>query len=149
GAADRLTILPGQPLPSGWTVKLWAVSQGIAAAQRMEPDYYLLTDADIRHDPDSIGRLLGVSLQGSFDLASYMVKLSVASPAEKFAIPAFVYFFFQLYPPRWIASTHARTAGAAGGCILIRREALERAGGIAAIRHALIDDCALALAVKR
>ncbi len=115
----------------------------------MEADYYLLTDADIRHDPESIGRLLAVSQHGGFDLASYMVKLSVASWAEKVTIPAFVYFFFQLYPPRWIASPQSRTAGAAGGCMLVRPEALERAGGISAIRNALIDDCALARAIKR
>lgn len=149
GADDRLTILAGKPLPQGWTGKLWAVFQGIEVARQMEPDYYLLTDADIRHDHESIGRLLAVAQHGSFDLASYMVKLSVASWAEKITIPAFVYFFFQLYPPRWIASPQSRTAGAAGGCMLIRPEALERAGGIAAIRNALIDDCALARAIKR
>jgi hopene-associated glycosyltransferase HpnB len=149
GAARRLTILNGTPLPSGWTGKLWAVSQGIEAARQLEADYYLLTDADIQHDRESISRLLAISQNRGFDLASYMVKLSVASAAEKFAIPAFVYFFFQLYPPRWIASRNSRTAGAAGGCMLIRPEALERAGGIAAIRNALIDDCALARAVKR
>lgn len=148
-AAHRLTVLSGKPLPGGWTGKLWAVSQGIEAARQLEADYLLLTDADIRHDPDSIGRLLAISQAGGFDLASYMVKLSVASFAEKFTIPAFVYFFFQLYPPRWIATPKSRTAGAAGGCMLIRPEALERAGGIAAIRNALIDDCALADAVKR
>jgi hopene-associated glycosyltransferase HpnB len=148
-AVDRLTILKGKPLRREWTGKLWAISQGIEAARQFEPDYYLLTDADIQHDPASIGRLLAISQSGGFDLASYMVKLSVASLAEKFTIPAFVYFFFQLYPPRWIGSAHSRTAGAAGGCMLIRPEALERAGGIAAIRKALIDDCALAGAVKR
>ena len=149
GAGHRLAILNGKPLPSEWTGKLWAVSQGIEAARQLEADYYLLTDADIQHDPESISRLLSISQSGSFDLASYMVKLSIASAAEKFAIPAFVYFFLQLYPPRWIASPHSRAAGAAGGCMLIRPAALERAGGIAAIRNALIDDCALARAVKK
>ncbi|MFL6452245.1 MAG: glycosyltransferase [Bryobacteraceae bacterium] len=148
GAASRLTILEGKPLPPGWTGKLWAVSQGITVAQAMGADYYLLTDADIQHDARSIPRLLGTAQEGGFELASYMVKLAVASAAENFTIPAFVYFFFQLYPPRWIASPRSRTAGAAGGCMLIRPEALERAGGISAIRNALIDDCALARAVK-
>jgi hopene-associated glycosyltransferase HpnB len=149
GAADRLTVLQGMPLPDGWTGKLWAVSQGIAAAQKLLPDYYLLTDADISHRVGSISRLTGIAQERGLDLASYMVKLSVASTAEKFTIPAFVYFFFQLYPPQWIAAPGSRTAGAAGGCMLIRPEALERVGGIAAIRDALIDDCALANAVKK
>ncbi|MFL6414934.1 MAG: glycosyltransferase [Bryobacteraceae bacterium] len=149
GAAQRLTIIQGKPLPSGWTGKLWAVSQGIEAARQFDADYYLLTDADIRHHPESIGRLLNVSQGGGYDLASYMVKLSVETLAEKFTIPAFVYFFFQLYPPSWIASRRHGTAGAAGGCMLIRPAALERAGGIAAIRNALIDDCALAQVIKK
>jgi hopene-associated glycosyltransferase HpnB len=149
GSANRLTVLAGKPLPSGWTGKLWAVSQGVAAAARMKPDYYLLTDADIQHDVESIGRLLAFAQERCIDLASYMVKLSVDSLAEKLLIPAFVYFFFQLYPPRWIATQKSSTAGAAGGCMLIRTEALERAGGITAIRSALIDDCALAAAVKK
>lgn len=149
GLSERLTVVSGQPLPSGWTGKLWAVSQGVSRAQAMRPDYFLLTDADIRHEPDSIRRLLATSEAYGRDLSSYMVKLSVASSAEKLLIPAFVYFFFQLYPPRWIASEKFKTAGAAGGCMLIRPDALARAGGISAIRHALIDDCALAAAVKR
>ena len=149
GAADRLTILAGKRLPRGWTGKLWAVSQGVAAAALTVPDYYLLTDADIQHDAESIGRLLAMAQERNIDLASYMVKLSVGSRAEKLLIPAFVYFFFQLYPPRWITMPATTAAGAAGGCILIRPEALERAGGISAIRNALIDDCALAAAVKR
>jgi hopene-associated glycosyltransferase HpnB len=149
GSADRLTVLKGKPFLSGWSGKLWAVSQGIATARTMGADYYLLTDADIQHDPGSIGRLVGIAQERGFDMVSYMVKLSVASAAEEFLIPAFVYFFFQLYPPRWIASRRSRTAGAAGGCILIRPEALERAGGISAIRNALIDDCALARAAKK
>lgn len=149
GAADRLTVLAGAPLPSGWTGKLWAVSQGVAVAAKMKPHYYLLTDADIQHDAESIGRLLALAQERGIDLASYMVKLSTDSRAEKLLIPAFVYFFFQLYPPRWIAAQKPSTAGAAGGCVLIRPEALERAGGIPAIRSALIDDCALAAAVKK
>jgi hopene-associated glycosyltransferase HpnB len=149
GATDRLTILSGKPLSRGWTGKLWAVSQGVAAAALRAPDYYLLTDADIQHDAESIGRLLALAQECSIDLASYMVKLSVDSRAEKLLIPAFVYFFFQLYPPRWITMPGSSTAGAAGGCMLIGPEALARAGGISAIRNALIDDCALAAAVKK
>lgn len=149
GGGDRLTVLGGKPLPNGWTGKLWAVSQGIATARTMSPDYYLLTDADIRHDPESIGRLTAIAQDSSADLSSFMVKLCVASRAEQLLIPAFVYFFFQLYPPRWISASRTSTAGAAGGCMLIRPEALEQAGGIEAIRNALIDDCALARAIKK
>lgn len=148
-SADRLRVVIGKPLPSGWTGKLWAVAQGIAEARGTSPDYFLLTDADIQHDARSIGHLLGIAQARGADLASYMVKLAVDSSAEKLLIPAFVYFFFQLYPPNWIASPQSTTAGAAGGCMLVRPEALERAGGIEAIRSALIDDCALASAVKK
>jgi len=148
GASHRLTVIQGQPLAPGWTGKLWAVSQGVALAETLQPDYLLLTDADIRHAPNSVRDLLAVAEKQDCDLASYMVRLATKTGAEKMLIPAFVYFFLQLYPPKWIASKHMRTAGAAGGCMLIRREALARIGGIAAIRHEVIDDCALAKAVK-
>jgi hopene-associated glycosyltransferase HpnB len=149
GASHLLTVMEGQPLTPGWTGKLWAVSQGVALAETFQPDYFLLTDADIRHTPNSVRNLVAVAEEQSCDLASYMVKLATDTAAEKMLIPAFVYFFLQLYPPKWIASQRMRTAGAAGGCMLIRREALARIGGIAAIRHEVIDDCALAKAVKR
>ena len=149
GAGHLLTVIEGQPLAPGWTGKLWAVSQGVALAETFQPDYFLLTDADIRHAPHSIRSLLAVAEQRSCDLASYMVKLATDTTAEKMLIPAFVYFFLQLYPPKWIAHRRMRTAGAAGGCMLIRPEALRRIGGIAAIRQEVIDDCALAKAVKR
>lgn len=148
-AGHRLTVIQGQPLAPGWTGKLWAVSQGVEFAETLQSDYLLLTDADIRHAPDSIRSLLAVAEQRSYDLASYMVKLATETTAEKILIPAFVYFFLQLYPPKWIASKRMRTAGAAGGCMLIRPEVLAKIGGIAAIRHEVIDDCALAKAVKR
>ena len=149
GASHLLTVLQGQPLAPGWTGKLWALSQGVALAETLRPDYLLLTDADIRHTPNSIRNLLAVAEQRSCDLASYMVKLATDTTAEKMLIPAFVYFFLQLYPPKWVASQRMRTAAAAGGCMLVRPEALVRIGGIAAIRHEVIDDCALAKAVKR
>jgi hopene-associated glycosyltransferase HpnB len=148
GAGDRLTVIQGQPLPPGWTGKLWAVSQGIALAETLQPDYLLLTDADIRHAPHSVRNLLAVAEERRCDLVSYMVKLATDTAAEKILIPAFVYFFFQLYPPRWASSERMRTAGAAGGCMLVRPEALQRIGGIAAIRQEVIDDCALAKAIK-
>lgn len=132
--------------PSGWKGKLWAVSSGIQA-DTSAPGYYLLTDADIEHvSPDLLAALLAQSERG-FDLASIMVQLRCESLGEQLLIPAFVFFFFMLYPPRWIA-TGKGSAAAAGGCILIRREMLERIGGIASIRGALIDDCALAARVR-
>ena len=148
GAASDLTIISGAPLPSGWTGKLWAVQQGIEAARTFAPEFLLLTDADIVHAPDSVATLLAIAEEGNYDLASFMVRLHCVTPAEKLLIPAFVFFFFQLYPPSWIANPRRKTAGAAGGSILVKPEALERAGGIAAIRNEIIDDCALAKAVK-
>ena len=141
------TVIKGLPLAAGWTGKLWAVSQGVAAAPSVE--YLLLTDADIVHAPGSVAQLLGWAQEGGFDLVSLMVRLRTESFAERAFIPAFVFFFLMLYPPAWIEDPRRRTAGAAGGCMLIRRERLERIGGIAAIRGELIDDCALARAVKR
>ena len=142
------TVVSAGPLPPGWTGKLWALSEGIKAAQSLDPDYFLFTDADIVHSPDNVAGLVSRAEAGGLDLASLMVKLRCRSLAERALIPAFVYFFFQLYPPSWIARPDRKTAGAAGGCILIRPRALVRIGGIAAIRGELIDDCALARAVK-
>jgi hopene-associated glycosyltransferase HpnB len=147
-ASARLTVITGQPLPPGWTGKLWAVDQGVQHALNSPPDFLLLTDADIEHGPDTVATLIAISESGPFDLASYMVKLHCSSTAEKFLIPAFVYFFFQLYPPAWIADPRSKTAGAAGGCMLVRPSALARSGGIDAIRSEIIDDCALARAIK-
>jgi hopene-associated glycosyltransferase HpnB len=149
GQGNRVTVLSGKPLIAGWTGKLWALSQGVAEAVRFEPDYLLLTDADIRHGPSSLKTLVSLAETGGYDLTSCMVKLACDSIADKTLIPAFVFFFLQLYPPAWIASHKYKTAGAAGGCILIRPEALQRIGGLQTIRNAVIDDCALAQAVKR
>lgn len=146
---SRASVINGRPLPPGWSGKLWAVQQGIDQAAQLSPDFFLLTDADIEHAPDNIARLVAIAQDGGYDLASFMVKLHCRNLVEKLLIPAFVFFFLLLYPPRWIRDPRRRTAGAAGGCILIRPAALERAGGIAAIRHEIIDDCALAGAVKR
>ena len=151
GAAPSglLTLVSAAPLPPGWTGKLWAVSEGIRHAAAFDPDYFLLTDADIVHAPDDLSGLVARAERGRYDIVSYMVRLSCRTPAERLLIPAFVFFFFLLYPPAWIRDRRKSTAGAAGGCLLIRREMLERIGGIAAIGGALIDDCALAAAVKR
>lgn len=111
-------------------------------------EYLLLTDADIVHATGNVAQLVGRARDGGFDLVSLMVRLRTESFAERALIPAFVFFFLMLYPPAWIEDPKRRTAGAAGGCMLIRRERLEGIGGIAAIRGELIDDCALARAVK-
>ena len=149
GAEDRLTIIHGSPLPEGWTGKLWAVQQGIEAALSFEPDFLLLTDADIEHAPENAASLAAIAEAGKYDLASYMVKLHCSTIPERLLIPAFVYFFFQLYPPKWIANPQSKVAGAAGGCMLIRPEALKRANAMQSIRGEIIDDCALAREVKR
>jgi hopene-associated glycosyltransferase HpnB len=149
GKRDCLTIITGQPLVEGWTGKLWALSQGIAQAQELAPDYLLLTDADVVHGRDSVAKLVAIANTDRYDLTSYMVKLTCGSLGEKTLIPAFVFFFLKLYPPTWIAAQNSRTSAAAGGCILIRREILQRIGGLAAIRSEIIDDCALAREVKR
>ncbi|GAA3075116.1 glycosyltransferase [Streptomyces olivoverticillatus] len=140
---------PGEPGP-GWTGKLWAVRHGMALARaRTDAEYLLLTDADIAHAPDSLRELVAAARSADVDLVSQMARLRVASPWERLVIPAFVYFFAQLYPFRWVNRPGARTAAAAGGCVLLRREAAERAGVPDSIRQAVIDDVALARAVKR
>ena len=149
GAADRLTVLRSAPLPFGWTGKLWAVSQGVREAEQWLPDYLLLTDADIVHDASNIRRLVALAEEQRLDVASIMVKLHCESLAERLLVPAFVYFFFLLYPPRWSSNPRRRTASAAGGCMLVRPGALAKAGGIEAIRSEIIDDCALARAIKQ
>lgn len=148
GQEKNLTIINGAPLPAGWTGKLWAVSQGTQEALKHNPDFLLYADADIRHDGRNVADLIARAEADQLDLASHMVRLSTQTFAERALIPAFVYFFLQLYPPRWIADPRSSTAGAAGGCILIRPSALARIGGHAAIRSQIIDDCSLARAVK-
>ena len=143
-----LTATCARSLPEDWSGKLWALAEGVNHAQAFRPDYVLFTDADIMHAPDSLSRLVERAEASGYDVVSYMVKLQCETLAEKALIPAFVFFFFMLYPPAWTASPRHATAGAAGGCILIRWPALARIGGIAAIRGELIDDCALAKAVK-
>jgi len=145
---DRLTVVRTGSLPKGWTGKLWAVSEGVTAARSLPADYFLLTDADIVHPPDNAAGLVARAVAHGYDLVSYMATLECRSVPEQALIPAFVFFFLMLYPPAWIRSPHHRVAGAAGGCILIRRAMLEKLGGIAKIRGELIDDCALARAVK-
>ncbi|MEU9116870.1 glycosyltransferase [Streptomyces sp. NPDC048483] len=140
---------PGEPEP-GWTGKLWAVRHGIALArERVAPEFLLLTDADIAHEPDSLRELVAAARSADLDLVSQMARLRVVTCWERLIVPAFVYFFAQLYPFRWVNRPGARTAAAAGGCVLLRTEAAERAGVPEAVRGAVIDDVALARAVQR
>jgi len=149
GAADRLTIVAGTPPAPGWTGKLWAMQQGIAAATAgPPPDFLLLTDADIVYAPQVLGWLVAHASANRLVLASFMVELRCDSLPERGLIPAFIFFFQMLYPFAWVNRPAAATAAAAGGCMLVRADALQQAGGIDAIRSALIDDCALAAALK-
>jgi hopene-associated glycosyltransferase HpnB len=148
-AASGARVLRAPPLEPGWTGKLWALAHGVREAASFEPDYFFFTDADIEHAPDAISHLVSQAESDNRDLVSLMVRLRCESFAERAFVPAFVFFFFKLYPPAWIADPRRRTAGAAGGSILLRASALERIGGLKTIRGALIDDCALAGAVKR
>jgi hopene-associated glycosyltransferase HpnB len=149
GAAGRVSVHPASELPQGWTGKVWAMNEGVRAAADKAPDYLWLTDADIEHSADTLRRLVYRAEKDSLDLASLMVLLQAKTFPERLLIPPFLYFFLMLYPPTWIADPCAHTAGAAGGCILLRRSALERIGGMAAIRGEVIDDCALARVVKK
>jgi hopene-associated glycosyltransferase HpnB len=146
---ELLTVVRGAPLPDEWAGKLWAVSQGVAEAERRAPEFLLLTDADITHPPSNLSDLVARAERDAYDVVSYMARLSCRTTAERALMPAFVFFFFLLYPPAWIRNPRRAVAGAAGGCMLVRREALARVGGIGAIRGAWIDDCALARAIKK
>lgn len=148
GATDRLTVLPGAALPTGWTGKLWAMQQGAVHALISEPTYLLFTDADIVYGPDALTRLVSQAQANELVLNSLMVKLRCESFAERAFVPAFIFFFQMLYPFGWVQRQDRSTAAAAGGCMLVRRDAFCKAGGIEAIRGALIDDCALARSLK-
>lgn len=150
GSSHRFVVIKGKKLSPGWTGKLWAVSQGLAEAQKIAPKagYVLLTDADIAHAPDSLAGLVGRAEQGGYNLVSLMAKLKTDTFAEKALIPAYIFFFQKLYPFAWVRDPKHRLGAAAGGCMLVRAAALKEIGGIAAIRGALIDDCALGRAIK-
>jgi hopene-associated glycosyltransferase HpnB len=149
GRRDRLTVVAGRPLPSGWVGKVWAMAQGLAEGGTPAVDYVWFTDADIAHEPGSLRALVDKAEGENLDLVSLMARLRVDGGWDRLLIPAFVYFFAKLYPFRVVSNPRRRTAGAAGGCMLLRRASLERAGGLEAIRDALIDDCALARLIKR
>ncbi|MGC8534396.1 MAG: glycosyltransferase [Rhizomicrobium sp.] len=148
GNEARLHVLAGNPRPSGWTGKLWAVHQGVLEAAKEPSDYLWLTDADIRHTPDNLAELVRRAEADGLVLTSLMAKLHCATWPERFFIPAFVYFFAMLYPFSWVNSVRNKMAAAAGGCMLVRCSALEAAGGIEAIRGEIIDDCAMGRLMK-
>ena len=144
--AEQVTVLRGDGPAPGWAGKVAAMDRGLGASGPSR--YVLFTDADIGHPPDSVRRLVAHAEAGGWDLVSLMARLSTRHPAERWIVPAFVYSFFQLYPPGWIRSARHRTAGAAGGCMLVRRDRLEQAGGLAPIAGARIDDVALGRLLK-
>lgn len=150
GASTRLTVLSGRPLPSGWTGKLWAVKQGLSLVEDrpVQPDYVLLTDADIVYSGDVVMRLVARAQSEDLAMTSVMAMLRCESFAEKYLIPAFIFFFNMLYPFSWVRDRNSSTAAAAGGCILARWDALRNSGGTEAIRGSLIDDCALGARLK-
>lgn len=149
GKPDALIVIHSKPLPPGWTGKLWSVHQGIEHARALSPAWLMFTDADVLHAPETVANLVLIASNGKYDQVSLMVRLHCESLPERLLIPAFVYFFFMLYPPRWIRDPWRSTAAAAGGCILVKTETLAGAGGLEAIGSALIDDCALAGLLKR
>lgn len=148
GFPDRLNILPGQPLPDGWAGKVWAMNQGVDLATAGPADFIWFTDADVAHDPGMLQALVEKATAEDLDLVSLMAQLRIDTHWDRLLIPAFVYFFAKLYPFRFVNNPQRRTAGAAGGCLLVRRRTLEEAGGVTAIRSALIDDCALGRLIK-
>jgi hopene-associated glycosyltransferase HpnB len=150
GKGALLRVVGAGALPPGWTGKLWALSEGVRQIEAAgeTPDLFLFTDADIAHHPENLRELAARLLAEDRDLVSLMVLLNCRSVAERFLIPAFVFYFAMLYPFAWSNDRRRRTAAAAGGCVLMRAGAWQRIGGFAAIRGALIDDCALAKAVK-
>jgi hopene-associated glycosyltransferase HpnB len=149
-AAERLKIVTGNGPPPGWTGKLSAMRQGLAEVEAgaQAPEFVLFTDADIAYAPHVLTRLVAIARAKNSVLTSLMVKLRSESAAERWLAPAFVFFFQMLYPFAWVNDPRRRTAAAAGGCMLVRREALHAAGGLRAVRNALIDDCALGALMK-
>ena len=144
----RLTVVTAEPRPEGWTGKVWALAQGVEASRHAGSEYLLFTDADIAHPPDSLASLVHKARTDGLDMVSLMAHLRVATVWDRLLVPAFVYFFGKLYPFRWVNDPGKSGAAAAGGCILVRREAVERVGGLEPIARELIDDCALARRVK-
>ena len=145
---SSFAVIDAPPLEAGWAGKMWALNHGVAHARCLNSEFFWFTDADIEHQSNVLSLLVGQTARKRLDLASVMVRLRCKSFWERLLVPPFVYFFFLLYPPRAVTDPANRIAGAAGGCMLVCRQALERAGGIRAIRSAIIDDCALAQVIK-
>lgn len=143
--------MTGAPLAPGWSGKLWALEQGVRAAAARRPDarWLLFVDADIELAPGTVERLTALAEARGLSMASLMARLDGRGFWGGLLIPAFIFFFQKLYPFPLVNDPRRRTAAAAGGCVLIRREALDAIGGLAALRGALIDDCTLAALVKR
>lgn len=146
--SDRFRIVEGAPLADGWTGKLWAVDQGLRAAREFEPDYVLLTDADIVLAPDTLSRLVAKAENERLSLTSLMARLDARGVWGGLLVPAFIFFFQKLYPFPRSNDVDDNVAAAAGGCMLVRASDLDAAGGVPSIRNALIDDCALAAAIN-
>lgn len=147
GLAKDTQVISARERPGGWAGKVWAMAEGVRAAGR--PDFLLFTDADVAYRPGTLKRLVAEAVTGRRDLVSQMATLRTRTRWERVIVPAFVYFFAQLYPFRRVTRDGTRTAAAAGGCMLVRRTTLEKAGGVAAIRDALIDDVAMGRLIKR
>lgn len=146
----RVKVIDAPPLQPGWAGKLWALQCGIdhVASGSLAADYFWFTDADIVHEPDTLRRLVAKAAAEDLAMVSLMVRLACKSPWERLLVPAFIFFFQMLYPFRAVNDPSQATAGAAGGCILLRRRALEHAGGLLAMKNRLIDDCALGALIK-
>jgi hopene-associated glycosyltransferase HpnB len=151
GAGDRIDVVAGTRLPAGWTGKIWAMRQGLAAveASAKAPQFVLFGDADIVYAPRVLRRLVAIAICKGSVLTSLMVKLRCDSVAERWLVPAFVFFFQKLYPFAFVNDPKRSTAAAAGGCMLVKRASLASAGGLEALQGALIDDCALGALMKR
>ncbi|MGD1934384.1 MAG: glycosyltransferase [Candidatus Phaeomarinobacter sp.] len=149
--AIEVDVIDGKDLPTGWSGKVWAMSQGVAAASKLTPapDYLLLTDADIEYAPGVLTKMVSKADTHSLTFVSLMARLDARGIWGKLLVPAFIYFFQLIYPFRKANTRYDALAAAAGGCFLVRRDALEAAGGMDAIKSDIIDDCALALALKR
>jgi hopene-associated glycosyltransferase HpnB len=146
GTPPVLRVVTGREPPPGWAGKVWAMNQGLQAAG--DASYLLFTDADIAYAPGTVTALVRAAQADDRGLVSQMALLRTGSGWERLIVPAFVYFFAQLYPFRWVNRPGARTAAAAGGCMLVRRDALRAAGGLEPIRGARIDDVALGRLLK-
>ncbi len=147
--AGDVDVIAGDALPAGWSGKLWALDTGLRHAAALPADYFWFSDADIVHQPHVLADLVGFAEAGRLDMVSLMARLHCVYFWERLLVPAFIFFFQMLYPFPAVNDPKSRIAGAAGGCVLLRRAALARIGGIGAIRGDLIDDCALANAVKQ